>query len=110
MILNWISVKDRLPKCEEKVLVAARGITTKEWTVTTGMYEDGTMSTDSTIWNWEDLAVEYDETNDCYLIPEGWWEDKEYNDDDEFNRPISDVVVAWMPLPEPPRMEEETNE
>ena len=97
---NWISVKDRLPKPEEEVFIY-----TQNGTVTTAIYEDGKMSTDDSIWCWYDLDFVYDEENDTYLIPEGWWEYRHYNPDDVYNFAVDDVVTHWMPLPEPPKGE-----
>ena len=97
---NWISVKDRLPESEKEVLIC-----TENGTVTTAMYEDGTISTDDSTWNWYDIDFEYDEEKDTYLIPEGWWEYRHYNPDDVYNFAVDDVVTHWIPLPEPPKGE-----
>lgn len=97
---NWISVKDRLPNPEEEVFIY-----TQNGTVTTAIYEDGKISTDDSIWCWYDVDFEYDEVNDTYLIPEGWWEYRHYNPDDVYNCAVDDVVTHWIPLPEPPKGE-----
>ncbi len=98
---EWISVKEQLPEPERQVLV----LTTRNGhtIVTDGMYENGKISTEASCWCWYDLDFDYDEENDLYLIPEGWWEYKHYNGDDEHNHLIDDVVTHWMPLPEPPK-------
>ena len=51
---------------------------------------------------WDDccLEFEYDEENDAYKIPEGWWESVEFCE--EFTA-VGDFVTHWMPLPEPPK-------
>lgn len=97
-IPRWISVKDRMPEPETQVLILAdrHGIPI----VTNGMYEDGRMTTKDSSWCWYEHDFEYDEEKDTYVIPEGWWEYKHYNSDDEFNHAIDDVVLYWMPLPE----------
>lgn len=102
---EWIPVKDRLPVCEEKVLVQAirtfKGGDTMT-IITTGMYEDGTISECDSRWWWEDVDYEkWDDDNDCMIIPKGWWEDKSYTPDGAINYQIDDKVVAWMPLPSP---------
>ena len=66
---DWISVKDRLPEPETKVLVLAGRRGRK--IITTGMYEDGTIDTENSCWNWYDFLGDYDEENDCYIIPQG---------------------------------------
>ena len=100
LIREWISVKDRLPEPEQKVLVIANRAGLE--IVTTGIYEDGRVTLGESIWFWNDFEFDYDEDQDDFIIPEGWWEYKEYNSDDEFNRPIDDPVTHWIPLPEPP--------
>ena len=108
---KWISVKDRLPKVEEEVLVLAVrkyiGWDGKKYIITTGIYEDGNMDTNHSIWGWSEIEFwgTYNEDEDYYLIPEGWWEYRHYNPDDVYNNAIDAEVVAWMPLPEPPEEE-----
>ena len=112
-IQKWIPVTERLPEPETEVLVLAerkgysfrtKSVTTYH-TVTTGMYEDGSKNTEDSNWVWETDGFEYDEELDAYIIPEGWWEYKHYNGDDENNHAIDDTVTHWMPLPEPPKGE-----
>ena len=112
-VQEWISVKDRLPEPETEVLILAewksysfkaKSATTNH-IVTTGMYEDGKLNTEDSEWWWYDHDFKYDEELDAYIIPEGWWEYKHYNGDDEHNHPIDDVVTHWMPLPQPPKGE-----
>ena len=98
---EWISVKERLPEPETEVVILALRKNFK--IMTTAMYEDGTVSTDDSIWNWYDIDFNYDEENDQYLIPEGWWEYRHYNPDDVYNNCVDDIVTHWMPLPKPPK-------
>lgn len=105
MSMEWISVKDKLPEPETEVLILANRILADGRSykiITTAMYEDGTVNTDDSIWCWYDMDFDYDEENDKYLIPEGWWEHRYYNPDDVLNNPVDDFVTHWMPLPEPP--------
>ena len=101
---GWISVDERLPEPEVEVIaLMKRKHANIEYTImTTAIYEDGTISTEDSDWSWYDLDFNYDEENDRYLIPEGWWEYRHYNPDDVFNNSIDDVVTHWMPLPEAP--------
>lgn len=101
---GWIPCSERLPVTEVKVLIHAKR-KYKDGSfkdiITTAMYEDGTVLEDESIWFWEDVEGEWDEEAECYIIPEGWWEDKAYNADGELNHAVDDEVIAWMPLPEP---------
>lgn len=106
---RWILVSERLPKAEEEVLVTAICRYTDggcRYIVIPALYEDGKMSECKSKWNWEDIDGEWDEENDCLIIPEGWWENRTYNPDCTYNCAVDDEVVAWMPLPEPYRESE----
>lgn len=106
---EWISVKDRLPEPEQEVLICTvkmyRGRAYKG--ITTAMYEDGTIFTEDSVWNWSDIEYlgDYDEERDDWKIPSGWWEERHYNPDDAYNNVVDDEVTHWMPLPEPPKEE-----
>ena len=98
---EWISVtKDKPPVETEVMILAMRGTTP---VITTGMYEDGSMNTENSNWWWETDGFEYDEELDAWIIPEGWWEYKHYNGDDEHNHAIDDKVTHWKPLPKLPK-------
>jgi hypothetical protein len=98
---QWIPVSERLPECEEEVWIQ-----TEKGTVTTAMYEDGTMEEDDSVWNWNDIDYNYDDENDIRYIPEGWWEYKHFAPDDVYNYAVDEKVVAWMSKPEPYKEEE----
>lgn len=100
---EWISVKDRLPEVETEVLVRVQqrcGDCIRS-TVTTAMYEDGTVLEDGSRWEWDEIWEwgEYDEEKDKYRIPEGWWESNHYSSMDSYNNHIDDEVTHWMPMP-----------
>lgn len=99
--MEWISVKDRLPEPEVEVLVLIESKGGKK-IITTAIYEDGEVSTEDSVWFWYDLEFDYDEENDRYLIPKGWWEYRHFNPDDVYNCEIDLPVIQWMPLPNPP--------
>lgn len=103
-IQEWIPVTERLPEPETEVWILAK--CGNRHIITNGMYEDGSNTTEDSTWWWTETdGFEYDEENDTYLIPEGWWEYKHYNGDDEYNHAIDDPVTHWMPLPTPPKGE-----
>ncbi len=47
--------------------------------------------------------VEYNEEDDTYYWPEGWYETNEF---EETNWMIEFEVTHWMPLPPPPKLPE----
>jgi hypothetical protein len=100
---QWISVKERLPKAETQVLVTCSRNGYRF--VCPAIYEDGTVLTQDSIWNWYELENygTYSEENDDYFVPEGWWENRQFTPDDIYNSPVDCAVTHWMPLPEPPK-------
>ena len=103
---RWIPVAEQMPPVETEVIITARR-KYKDGTyreiITTAMYEDGTVLENDSCWNWYEIDGKWDEENDCYIIPEGWWENRHYNPDDVYNNAVDDEVIAWRPLPEPYR-------
>lgn len=99
---RWIPCSERLPEPETEVLVVCRrgGVSF----VCPAMYEDGEMLTGDSIWNWNEIEGYglYNEDADDWFVPEGWWEYRQFNDDDVYNNPIDCAVTHWQPLPEPP--------
>lgn len=79
MILNWISVKDKLPKESTTYIV----------------YTHWGPSAKGQVWCGNTVVV-------ADYILGMWWYCNRYD--------ITNNVTHWMPLPEPPRMEGETNE
>lgn len=104
---QWISVKDRLPEVETEVLVVCdrKGFRF----VCPAIYEDGTVLTQDSTWNWYELDNygTYSEEHDDYFVPQGWWENRQFTTDDVYNNPVDCTVTHWMPLPEPPKGEAE---
>lgn len=101
---GWIPCSERLPKVEKEVYILAK----RKWKsgevryiTTTAMYEDGTVRENDSCWMWYDIEGEWDEDEECFIIPEGWWESRHYNPDDIYNNTVDDEVIAWQPLPEP---------
>ena len=108
---HWIPCSERLPECEQEVLICTRKkvyVSRKsgfEWIekpiITPALYEDGTMLEIDSKWRWEDIDYAgWNEEEDCGIIPEGWWENRHFNPDEVYNNPVDREVIAWMPLPE----------
>lgn len=103
---EWSSVKDGLPKNEQEVLIYCNRGGFRF--VCPAIYEDGTMLTQDSRWNWNDIEGygTYSEENDDYFVPKGWWENRQFTPDDVYNCPVDCEVTRWMPMPEPPKEEE----
>lgn len=104
---QWISVEDKLPDTETEVLVVCNRNGFRF--ICPAIYEDGTVLTQDSIWNWYELDNygTYSEENDDYFIPECWWENRHFTPDDVYNSQVDCPVTHWMPLPAPPNNIEE---
>ena len=108
---EWIPVSERLPECEQEVLICTeKKLVGKDAyidsIITPAIYEDGTMLEVESMWSWHDIDFdEWDDTEDCGIIPMGWFENRHFNPDEVYNNPVDRKVVAWMPLPEPYKAE-----
>ena len=102
---RWIPVTERLPEPETDVLAACNR--NGYIFVVPAIYEDGKMLTQDSKWNWSDIYAYglYNADKDDYYVPEGWWENRQFNPDDVYNNPVDCPVTHWMPLPEPPEDE-----
>lgn len=102
---EWISVEDGPPKNEQEVLIYCNRDGFKF--VCPAIYEDGTMLTQNSRWNWNDLEEygTYSEENDDYFVPEGWWENRQFTPDDVYNCPVDCEVTHWKALSKPPKEE-----
>lgn len=100
--VGWISVKDKLPEPETEVLAVC--VRNGYRFICPVIFEDGTMLTKNSMWNWYELENygTYNKENDDYFVPEGWWENRQFTPDDIYNNPVDCAVTHWMPLPEPP--------
>lgn len=98
----WIPVAERLPEPETDVLAVCNR--NGYIFVIPAIYEDGKKLTRDSAWNWSDIYCYglYDEEADDFYIPEGWWENRQFNPDDVYNNPVDCTVTHWMPLPEEP--------
>lgn len=101
----WRRVKDKLPKPETEVLAVC--VRNGYRFICPVIFEDGTMLTQNSMWNWYELGNygTYSEENDDYFVPEGWWENRQFTPDDIYNNPVDCTVTHWMPLPKKPMSE-----
>ena len=97
---TWRDPEKNPPEVETEVLVLVD--CGKGYCITTAFYEDGTVSQYESLWQWEDVDDYgiYDEKEDLYRLPKGWWEYRHFTPDDALECPIDKPVVGWMPLPE----------
>lgn len=97
---RWRNPETDPPKVETEVLIMYRN-DIDGYSITTAHYEDGSVFLQDSVWYWEDLPDwgTYDEEQDDYKIPKGWWEYRHFNPDDVYNNKIDCTVVGWMPLP-----------
>ena len=100
---NWINVNDRLPEDEKNVLVCCKNDYGRRYVCEA--YHVNHHSVEANIyWN-EDADWDYDEEEDKFYVPEGWYE-VIHNWDEYGSVGIYGTVTHWMYLPELP-MEEQ---
>lgn len=93
-----------MPKNEKPVLIATKWslMGMHGMAVSCGFYTNGKTFTGNSDYNWNDGDCDliYDEEEDEYIVPEGWWESVRYT---EHFSAVDEPVTHWMPLPEPPK-------
>ena len=105
---KWIPVTERLPENEKDVLILFERFSLRSdvyRVVGKAFYTDGKTNTENSDYAWETdcIDMEYDEDADAYIIPKGWWESIEFG---ETFSAVDMPVLAWMPLPEAPEVED----
>lgn len=100
---KWISVDDKLPQNLQRVLVATE-TDEGEQKITVAQYvaPRSVLSRDYIEYDW--MLSEYDEELDEYFAPSGFYENNYYSLENYY---IDDKVTHWMPLPNPPKMNDE---
>lgn len=106
---DWIPCSVRMPENEQEVeitYIRQHPFTGKKLYLTArAFYEDGTMTTENSAYNWENADNwEYDEKTESYIIPQGWYEDISFT---EVFGIVDETVIAWKPVSEPYKEEEE---
>ncbi len=101
---RWIPVEERLPEPETDILAVCNR--NGYIFVVPAIYEDGKMLTQDSKWNWCEIYAYglYNEAEDDYYVPEGWWENRQFNPDDVYNNLVDCPVTHWMPLPKAPEV------
>ena len=92
--MNWIKTKDAMPKAGLKVLAYFVNEYDKDRIIRAYYAPRFTIELSG-----EDDCYEYNEDDDEYFLPEGWYETNEF---EETNWHVSAEITHWMPLPPPP--------
>lgn len=105
--MEWISVKDRMPKSGEKVLAVLQSKCFPKYRPITVLAHIGKheKTTEDYEWQESECETEYDEENDCYWIAECWYEVNVVDDNPNWIIESDYNVTHWMPLPMPPKEE-----
>lgn len=101
MTMDWISVKDRLPKSGEKVIALLQSKTFQRYSSITILAHIGEHEQTTDDYDWWDCEcdTEYDEEKDCYWVKECWYEVNVVDDNPNWIIDSDYDVTHWMPLP-----------
>ena len=107
-VQRWIPVTERLPDSERVVLVSALTKTFRHrHTLMAAHIGHHEFTTEDTDWREYEGDTEYDEENDCFWIPECWYEVNAIDDNGNWIIDSEYDVTHWMPLPQPPKEDAE---
>lgn len=100
---QWIPCSERLPKTEEKVFVTCEhlDIYGKPHRYVCKAYHVDRYTVRADFDYWDEGCDEYREEDDQFYVLEGWYEYIHNWGDYSSVRITEDKVVAWMPLSEP---------
>lgn len=101
---KWISVKERLPESQNPVLVVAvsKGVGLP-YVFKAAHINHHEITEDEYGWTYGEYDSEYDEENDCFWIPECWYECNAVEGNVNWVMDEDYTITHWMPLPEPPK-------
>ncbi|MBY0011477.1 DUF551 domain-containing protein [Paenibacillus typhae] len=93
---GWISVDEKLPETQARVLVSFLNESGKRWTTCAEYIAPKTVLEEDYMDEQYTDGGEYDEDKDCYWTTSGWYES---NYEPETNWRLNCKVTHWMPLP-----------
>ena len=105
---EWIPCSERLPETEKKVLVNLHNTYGKDVILMASHIGYHERTSEDYGWREYEGDTEYDEENDCFWIPECWYESNYV--EDNVNWIIGECegeITHWTPLPEPYKEEGE---
>lgn len=100
-VQKWIPVTERLPESQKAVFVSVRDKTFGyRHTLIAAHIGYHEATTEDYGWQEYDGDTEYDEKNDCFWIPECWWESNFVEDNTNWLIGSDYEVTHWMEKPE----------
>lgn len=95
--MKWIN--DTTPINEEPILILTKRKSCNIYTIVRGFYTDGEHNSEDSGYCWLDTDNwEYDEENDAYIIPQGYWEERWYGTSEYSLAIVDDCVIGWCRL------------
>lgn len=96
VFLEFVDATEELPENEEPVLIVTKWKYFDKEGLATSMaiHTDGKTFTGNSKYDWHDGDADliYDEENDEYIVPEGWWESVRYSE--QFSA-VDEPVLYW---------------
>ena len=93
---KWINVKDKMPIPGKKVIAYYKNELGKDRIIMAEYAPKFTLEADAYV---EEDFTEYNDGDDVFYLPEGWYESNEF---DEINYYVEGNITHWMPLPTVP--------